>query len=351
MSYRRRRDAGGGAGACSWPSSFGLAVGAASAVRDCLVRRPPSQPISVSRLSSRMSSRPARRPREIVSQRQAPGGRRCDRDCTRPDHPRGCLARAGARRHADHRNAAARAFEPVQRLHMVVPVQHEVGAMLREDLHERRRIGEPLVARANARPADDGGARRGTRPPAPSRGKQRGELRQLLRPELAGRHEGRGRQCGRQPDERDGPAAAQERKAGNLRRCPCRRPGASRRMVRGRAHVDVVIAGHQRDAIGRTEAFEPGASAGANSGSSAMLIRSPVTAMWSGAAAFRSAVIASSTSGAMDGVAPQVPVGESEQPLPGEILRRRTGQAGRDGDRKGAPERTSRGCSEPARCR
>ena len=56
------------------------------------------------------------------------------------------------RRDADHRNAAARAGKPVHGVQMVVPVQHQLGAVRCDELQERRGVGEPLVARAKPRP-------------------------------------------------------------------------------------------------------------------------------------------------------------------------------------------------------
>ncbi len=145
-------------------------------------------------------------PREIISQRQAPGraadgveivgGGVCD--CARAPRGRG---------HADRRHARCRsARQPVEHVQMIVAVQHQLGAV-RGD-HARASaagVDEPLDAASLRSPADDGSARRGTglRPSArSSSGRQRASCACA---EPAGRHERRGRDRCDRPISASGP--------------------------------------------------------------------------------------------------------------------------------------------------
>ena len=165
--------------------------------------------------------------------------------------------RGRCRRHADRRDRAGRSGEPIERLDVIVAVQHQLGAASREHLAQRRRIGQMLelaAARAAGRMVDQdhaaaiGEAR-----------EQRVEARDLLRAEPAGGEKRRGRHRAREADQRERPAPAHEGKAqvGGIRRVVAHELPPGR--VRGErlAHIGVVIAGHQRHVVRRAERVQP----------------------------------------------------------------------------------------------
>ena len=88
------------------------------------------------------------------------------------------------------------------------------------------------------------------------------EARQLAGPEAAGREAGRRWHRGRQADDGERPAAAQEGKIGAIRR---ERIGVGRRVgapvvpaiARQYLHQRVVVARHQRDPLRRSETAQP----------------------------------------------------------------------------------------------
>ncbi len=173
--------------------------------------------------------------------------------------------RRGGGRHAHYRNRVFRPRDPVHRMHVIVAVQHELGAVFRDQAAERPGVDEALEAV---------GALHGRRVMDQHDAEQAfvrkmrervGKSHQLIGAELAGGEERRGRQRGGKPDQRRGPAPAH---IGKRTRPAVRRAGADAvaahviAPVRGGmldrvAHIGVVIARHHAHVVRRAEPREP----------------------------------------------------------------------------------------------
>ena len=151
-----------------------------------------------------------------------------------------------------------------------------------------------------------------------------GEPRELLAAEPAGRHERAGRHRGGQADDRERAAPAHERE----RRVPprqrgsgpraCSRPSAARRIrpCGGCRRRDCPARASRRSGVPTCASQR---AAAANSASSEMFTRSPVTAMWSGLLRVHVAHDRVEHVGAVMAVALAVPVDQPEPALVGEL--------------------------------
>ena len=206
------------------------------------------------------------------------------------------------RRHADRRDTPVRSVEPHQLLFVIVPVQHQLGAVLGDERAEHRPVDQPLhvmppvrdrrmMDQHDAKQRLARRARSGSRPAAPVARRRDGR-----------RHERSGRQRRREADDCQRSAPAHEGEAlspasgevdGDRRACT--RPSAARLRSRrgGYRRRDCPARASRARACPRVASQR---AAPANSVSSETLTRSPVTAMWSGACACMSVTTAASTS-------------------------------------------------------
>ena len=164
------------------------------------------------------------------------------------------------RRHPHDRDAALRSFELDQGMLVIVAVNDQLGAVPRQHGAQVRAVEQPLeMARrlADRRMVDQHHAKTTFAAAAVER---LGEPADLLAAEASRRHKGRRRQRGRQSDQRQRAAPAHERKR-RLGRIVAAHVVAPMqlRMLRGRAYIGIVIAGHQGDVVRRPERREPGA--------------------------------------------------------------------------------------------
>ena len=219
-------------------------------------------------LTSRRCRRRAKAARDHLAAPGAPGRRRSDRDCSRRAR-RAARARAEADGTPTTGDAALRPVEPAQRC------ARARGRAARARRHARastsrnaRGIDQPAEMRfAPLDAADDGSARRGTR----SRMQRREHVAEPreLSPRRAGRSRGTAASAppSRAPISASGPRRRTKGKASpaRRRRACSRAQCALRRTSRARAHIGVVIAGHDGDVAPGRRAPASQARAGANS--------------------------------------------------------------------------------------
>lgn len=160
--------------------------------------------------------------------------------------------RSRSRGHTDYRHRPARPGDLLMQHAMIVAGEDQFRTGARDDLAERRRVGQTLVQGtvARGRMMDQHDAEGVFSAERFERLRQRIEL---LTPKLAGGEKRRSRQPGGKTDDRQRSAPAHER-IGRLAHGVAEQEIPPREMcARVAAHIDVVVAGNDRDLLGQPE--------------------------------------------------------------------------------------------------